>query len=474
MHAPKLADPDAFHLFLSHVWGNGQDQMRVVKQRLLEMMPDLRVFLDVDEPDLQIGHLERYIERSSAVLVFCSAGYAESKNCVRELRHAVRTTKPLVALMEREARRGGVTPQQMREQLLMAEGRFGRWGFGDERPSGAEMADALFEEPCVEWVRLACFQDVTLRLIAQRLLHETPGSQRVYVQGELNRRATGYFRIKPPRPNGEEEDNLVFVSAHNPGAAELLDELQESLRMANDFRCTSESELLRSCECMLLYLDARTWAAGDASAMLASEVEEAMRQGKRLVLAHEMPGLEGDPARDVRHECEFDLFFEHEQTPPELLAAGIYNELAVPLKGGPYREASLVLLANKVVLPAGGGRGQRLARWAAVHFRQARHALNSLFLRVGLSRYSEPSRKSGLLDSRRSRAKTAEAAEDSRLTLSNKRSDKRSGRTVTFGSAWERGSQESPKGVRKQPSSESIGRERTEQSTELSVVTHAL
>ena len=26
----------------------GQDQMRIVKQRLLEMIPDLRIFLDVD------------------------------------------------------------------------------------------------------------------------------------------------------------------------------------------------------------------------------------------------------------------------------------------------------------------------------------------------------------------------------------------------------------------------------------------
>ncbi len=43
----KLA-PGCFHAFLSHVWGTGQDQMRIVKQRLVEMVPDLAVFLDVD------------------------------------------------------------------------------------------------------------------------------------------------------------------------------------------------------------------------------------------------------------------------------------------------------------------------------------------------------------------------------------------------------------------------------------------
>jgi hypothetical protein len=36
---------DEFHLFLSHPWVSGQDQMRVVKQRLLEMLPDAKIFL---------------------------------------------------------------------------------------------------------------------------------------------------------------------------------------------------------------------------------------------------------------------------------------------------------------------------------------------------------------------------------------------------------------------------------------------
>lgn len=42
-----------FHIFLSHVWSTGQDQMRIVKQRLLEMIPDVIVFLDVRLPGLE-------------------------------------------------------------------------------------------------------------------------------------------------------------------------------------------------------------------------------------------------------------------------------------------------------------------------------------------------------------------------------------------------------------------------------------
>jgi hypothetical protein len=42
--------------------------MRIVKQRLLEMIPDVQVFLDVDDLE-EIGDLEGYIERSLSVLV---------------------------------------------------------------------------------------------------------------------------------------------------------------------------------------------------------------------------------------------------------------------------------------------------------------------------------------------------------------------------------------------------------------------
>ena len=56
-----------FHLFLSHCWKHGgQDVSRVIKQRLLEMIPECRVFLDVDDLEV-IGELDVVIEKSSAV-----------------------------------------------------------------------------------------------------------------------------------------------------------------------------------------------------------------------------------------------------------------------------------------------------------------------------------------------------------------------------------------------------------------------
>ena len=52
--APPI-EANGYHIFLSHVWGTGQDQMRIVRQRLLEMMPDLSVFLDVDDARTKLG-----------------------------------------------------------------------------------------------------------------------------------------------------------------------------------------------------------------------------------------------------------------------------------------------------------------------------------------------------------------------------------------------------------------------------------
>ena len=52
--------------------------MRIVKQRLSEMLPDVSVFLDVD--DLKEGKGAEYVDASALSLVFCSKGYFHSVN----------------------------------------------------------------------------------------------------------------------------------------------------------------------------------------------------------------------------------------------------------------------------------------------------------------------------------------------------------------------------------------------------------
>ena len=74
-----LAKGHRWHMFLSHIWGTGQDQCATIKRQLKIMLPGASVFLDVD--DLQsIDALEEYIESSAVITIFVSKGYFLSKS----------------------------------------------------------------------------------------------------------------------------------------------------------------------------------------------------------------------------------------------------------------------------------------------------------------------------------------------------------------------------------------------------------
>jgi hypothetical protein len=52
-----------FHLFLSHIWSSGQDQVANIKRQLMLLLPGVDVFLDVDNLD-SIDNLEKHIDAS--------------------------------------------------------------------------------------------------------------------------------------------------------------------------------------------------------------------------------------------------------------------------------------------------------------------------------------------------------------------------------------------------------------------------
>ena len=121
--------------------------------RLLELMPEVSVFLDVE--DLKsLSDLEGYVERSQAVLVMCTKGYFRSRNCMRELITSVRLERPLIVLLELDAARDGLSLAEFVEGLSEAEGRFEDLCF-----SASELRDALVKAgPGIEWNRFSSFQ----------------------------------------------------------------------------------------------------------------------------------------------------------------------------------------------------------------------------------------------------------------------------------------------------------------------------
>lgn len=114
---PALATGCDFHLFLSHTWSQGQSEMRVVKDRLVELLPGAKAFLDVD--DLASGVAAEHVDRSEHVLCFCTRRYFESQSCAREVLRAVLRGRPLIALLEPERTddKGGLGPTECRQLL---------------------------------------------------------------------------------------------------------------------------------------------------------------------------------------------------------------------------------------------------------------------------------------------------------------------------------------------------------------------
>lgn len=59
--ARPLPDALTFHIFLSHSWLTGQNQMRLCKDKLTRMVPNMSVFLDVSPPHPCLSRLDALI-----------------------------------------------------------------------------------------------------------------------------------------------------------------------------------------------------------------------------------------------------------------------------------------------------------------------------------------------------------------------------------------------------------------------------
>ena len=397
VQTPALA-MEHFHVFLSHTWNQGDEVMRVVKQRLLEMMPDAKVFLDKD--NLRTGAGAEYVDVSSSVLVFCSEKYLSSRACARELFRAVLRGKPLIAVIEPDDWRGGLSPAAIKTRLATAlypphnkadavadrswseqwglDGEVTSWGY-TAAPTGGEISEALFAHDPIEWNRFSAFQDVTMRLIAERLL-SAQCRNATYVQDEI-----GSESLSTPRLSHGRAFHLYF-SPHNAGADRLAVELGEAiLRQRNGaapkreaskhfprelssaiprsrrssasppdgLRTTSSLHHLDQCEHMLIYLTSATWTRGDESEAFARDVCEAMREGVHLLLVHEFPSaLDAD---QLRGACAFNEFWNDDWTPKHLLSGptNIYKEIANHLMPGAWRMAGLASVVKK--MEGGGG-----------------------------------------------------------------------------------------------------------------------
>ena len=219
--------------------------------------------------------------------------------------------------------------------------------------------------PTITWHRVQDYQLMSLRMTAELVVHEMPSYSnlkqppKLFLRGNILSKSFR-FKVKP----------TVYVSANNPGAMEMADEIHGkygaagltiSRQMPPEFAAydisnmSSRSEedeasadyspgkmrrlLLptaasTACTHMLLYLCKETFV-GDAGRRLAHEIREANRLSLRIVMVHEC-----DPDKNG---CPFAQFFR--TTPDDLISGGLYGAIANAFHQEPHRQISLASVA---------------------------------------------------------------------------------------------------------------------------------
>jgi hypothetical protein len=165
-------------------------------------------------------------------------------------------------------------------------------------PDESDVCAALFATEPVEWNRLPQFQDVTIRLIAEKGVLQGRGGE-LFIQGEA---ATGKITMLAPSFGREYH---LFCSPFNAGAQELAEELRTSnvfSKKSAALTYTTDIGLLTACDHMLVLLDERTWTSFEDTAQLVEHIHSAMRAAVHIICVHEFPSVVGPP----RHECGFD------------------------------------------------------------------------------------------------------------------------------------------------------------------------
>ena len=95
--------------------------MRIVKARLIDMMPEATIFLDVDDLQRKKGKGAELVDGSQVFLLFCSQGFFTSPNCMREVLRGVLREKPFLILLEPDEMHGRVTIEEATELLYNLE-----------------------------------------------------------------------------------------------------------------------------------------------------------------------------------------------------------------------------------------------------------------------------------------------------------------------------------------------------------------
>ena len=343
---PNLELPQdiSFHCFLSHAWSTGQDQTHTLARQLQLLIPDLKIWLDVDKLN-DVGALEKSVKESAVFIIFLSKGYFKSANCRRELYTALKECKPVVVVREADEAKGGadieVFKEECRKECIETKP-----PAYEEYQGPTEVLDRLFpeEQDPVVWVRVKNFQMESLKVITCRMLAHLP-----HYQNGPELSPMGLRVPEEQEPVGFRTPMKLLVCSDNIGALSLAEEVRKaSMEIPSAMPISildAQSALHASCmlqtdnSAMLIYLNASTFKDKDGS--VAVLLQEAMDLKLPLALVHEQDTSKGG--------CAFSLFFS--QTPAVLLEKEykLYDTVAVPMYPNPeHRRLSLRLVLGSI------------------------------------------------------------------------------------------------------------------------------
>jgi hypothetical protein len=367
------------------------------------------IFLDVDDLE-SIDALETYIEASQVIMLFCSKGYFQSRNCLREVRSTMEKGKRFCLMHDPE--KGGATLEAVQQECPV------------------ELRGDIFDnQEVITWRRIKDFQMVSLKMLGEATLLGSPAycneaSLPLYLPGAIT---TSQWAFRPsitvycsPNNPGCERNMNVICSMladglaqqkrrswvkkrgneveSSPGkevsqseSSELSAPVKVMRRGSSDAAAAGAAAAMatasatvskssdpglrisasrkgtlgaKSSSHMILYLSSQTFV-GEEGKHLASEVRDARKAGTPIVMVHQCDPDDGG--------CEFAQFFVN--APQDLIQDGLFKTLALALYPAPFNTVSCCLVARALgaidlrrVNHVGGG--ARSAVSAARHYRQ--------------------------------------------------------------------------------------------------------
>jgi hypothetical protein len=206
---PPLDDGKDFDVFLSHAQNLGQDQVAIIKLTLEQVLPEIKIFLDVEALD-DLHELDELVRGSRTVLVFLTQGCLRRHFVRLEVNAAAKFGVPTILVQETDPRHGSVPMLEHRNDC--PAGRAREHLFGEQA------------HKVILWYRTLHYKFTGIRQIVQQLLAVDSSSLSDMVfPGEVAQRV-----IKlPPLDNGRSKH--FYLLDYAPWCAKLKHTLESGL-----------------------------------------------------------------------------------------------------------------------------------------------------------------------------------------------------------------------------------------------------